>query len=432
MDLYDLLSKKNFPDENTPGESGGSMIDPETFFRQSFLLNEAKFRHQPSNVKRSSNEEPMTLGYILKELLSIAPSEIGTMTIVSRSMFGPEDTQRIDSPADVLAYKPFDALLHVSKTGNIIPKPGMNVVLVISYRPGDVVFENKDKATDKSNERTDNSIIMFLRLLGPFVVDTAYMRVSVMIPNFSPTDDFRNSHTGNAPFTTSFVLSYDVASPGNRLTKYEEIEAALCSKANNPEELDEEERIVLEGITYSKTLGYDLGYGRWLVTQNRFADALAYLLRAYDFIKNVVVTNYTQVHKLFSELSFCIGFCFNELEQFDRAYYFLSQISQNELNRTNKYAIELINSMVNAKNPNAYSILWEWINEFQEGKRPCESEEDEAFYCFLARRMAYLLCEYKMWDQARELLMSMKDHPLCHDFVMAELAYIDRMTGQLN
>lgn len=49
---------------------------------------------------------------------------------------------------------------------------------------------------------------------------------------------------------------------------------------------------MLEGITYSKDFGYDFGYGRWLVSEKRFADALRFLTKVYELLKNVVVADF--------------------------------------------------------------------------------------------------------------------------------------------
>lgn len=208
MGLFDRFSKKDKV-ETENSQDGG--FNPDDWFFGSFLMNEAKFRHQQLHVKRSSKDEPVTLEYIIKELLNISPSDIGPMTIVSRGEFGhTEKTEVIKSHAEVLDYKPYDALLYVNKEGETVPRTGLNTVLIISYRPGNVVFDDIENKNDKSKLCTDNSIIMFLRGIGPLIYETAYMRVSVMIPNFTSPDDFRTTHSKNAPFTTSFVLGFDI------------------------------------------------------------------------------------------------------------------------------------------------------------------------------------------------------------------------------
>ena len=350
------------------------------------------------------------------------------MTVVSREDFfgSTTKTEIIESQSDVLAFKPFDAILYENKKGDTVPRTGMNTVLVISYRPGEIILENQEEKRDKSKSCTDNSIIMFLRGIGPFMYETAYMRVSVMIPNFTSPDDFRTSHSKNAPFTTSFVLGFDIVPPENKLKRYDEIERSLIRKSNRGEELSSEEKTVLEGITYSKDLGHDFGYGKWLVSENRFADALMPLMKVYDQLKTAVITDFHRLHEVFAETCFNLGFCFNEMEQFDRAAYYLSIIQGYD---RPKYIIEYINSLVNNGDPRAMDMVRHYFSEFNEGKRHVDSEEMLSFYNFLARRLAYLFIEYKMWDKARDLLEQLKESPACHDFAVEELEYIDRVTS---
>ncbi len=429
MGIFDRFSKKS---KNEPEEvqNNENKINPEDWFFGSFLMNEAKFRHQQMSVKRSSKDDPITLEYIIRELLNIPSSDIGSMTIVSRGEYGAiEKTELIENSSEVLEYKPFDALLYVNNEGETVPRTGLNTVLIISYRPGNIVYDNLESKKDKSKLCTDNSIIMFLRGMGPFLYETAYVRVSVMIPNFTSPDDFRTSHSKNAPFTTSFILGFDIVPPEKRLKKYDEIEASLIEKSKKGKALSTEESTVLEGITYSKDLGHDFGYGRWLVSEKRFVDALIPLMKVFEHLKKEIVTNYDNVKNVFSETCFNIGYCFNELEQYDRATYFLDLIPEK-----NKpvYVIEYINALVNNGDPRALNLVQHYVKEFNEGKRVINSPETSFFYDFLARRLAYLFIEYKMWDNARNLLEQLKASPSCHDFAVSELEYLNQVTGGLN
>lgn len=117
MGLFDRFSKKNKSEETeTPQDTN---FNPDDWLWGSFLMNEAKFRHQQVLVKRSSKDEPITLGYIIKELLNISPTDIGSMTIVSRGEFGrTEKTEVVESQSDVLAFKPYDALLYLNKSND--------------------------------------------------------------------------------------------------------------------------------------------------------------------------------------------------------------------------------------------------------------------------------------------------------------------------
>ncbi len=427
MGLFNKFIKKNNPkEEDNPQENRSVFKD---WCLESFLRNEAKFRHQQKVVKRSSKNEPVTLEYILKELLNVDPSDCGAMTIVSREKLGHnEKTEVIENPSDVLAYKPYDAILYTNDKGEVLPIKGKNTVLIISYRPSDIVYGGIEKRNDKSKLRTDNSIIMFLRGIGPFMYETAYMRVSIMIPNFTSPDDFRVSHSKNAPFTTSFILGFDLVSPEDKLNRYKDVEASLIRKLNKGEKLSQDEQAVREGLTYSKDLISDFNEGCWLVSEKRYADALMPLMNAYNYLKTAIVTEYDNLHSIFHETCFNIGFCLNEMEQYDRAIYYFDLIPQKE--KSNNYIIEYINALVNSGDPRSMGFVQDCLSEFEEGKKQVDSEETSMFYDFLWRRLAYLFIDYKMWDDARELLEGLKKRPSCHDFAISELEYIKSVTGK--
>lgn len=424
MGLFDRFSKKSQPEE--AGASQENKLNPEAWFWESFLTNEAKFRHQPRIVKRSSKDEPVTLSYIIEQLLNIPSSDIGSMLVVSCGASGSiEKTEVVDSQSDVSAFRPYDMLLYVDEEGRIVSRTDRNMVLIISYRPSNIVYDDIENKSDKSMLCRDGSIIMFFRGIG-LMRETAYARVSVMIPSFSRVDDSLTCNSRNVPYTTSFVLGFDIVSPDGKLKRYDEIEQSLIRKSSAGEELSSEEKAVLEGSTYSKDLGYDFGYGRWLVSEKRFADALRFLTKVYERLKDAVVSDFDRIHELFAETCFNIGFCLNEMGQYDRAAYYLGLVRGDD---KPKYITEYINALVNNGDPRALGTVRNYLSEYNEGKRPVDSEEAAQLYDFLARRLAYLYIEYKMWGQARGLLEKLKESPANHDFAVGELEYLDQITG---
>ncbi|MDE5808050.1 MAG: hypothetical protein K2H76_08020 [Muribaculaceae bacterium] len=410
--------------ENESRSSKVNRDDVNDALWHSFLMNEAKFRHQEMKVERSSKETPVDLRYILKNLLDIIPEEIGSMTVVRKNGLDEmNETEEIESQEAILGYKPFDAVMVEDKEGKMRPRPGMNVVLILSYRPSSKVFSNTWDVKDKSKQYTDNSIILFLRLMGPFVSETAYMRVSVMIPNDAGTDDFRTQNSKNAPFTTSFILGFDMTDPKERLKRFAEIEHSLQKKASRGESLSIEEAAIWEGLTYTRNLGEDFEYGQWLVKENRFSDALIPLRRIYKLLKKKVVSDFERFREIFEETCYNIGFCYTELGQYEKAAYYLKLI-QGAHNPV--YAVEYINALVNGGSPMALAVVRNHISQFGEGKKEINSEETSNFYDFLCRRLAYLYVEYEMWDDALKVLEQIKDRPGCRDYALEEIRYIKR------
>lgn len=387
-----------------------------------FLVDEAKFRHQQHSMKRSSRDDQVTLGYILKEILNIDPADIGAMTIVSREAFASEcKTETIEDPSDVLAYKPFDAILDCTPEGECKIRGGQNTVLVISFRPSHLICLKSDERKDKSNQHTDNSIIMYLRALDPFSKGSEYMRVSVLIPNFIGSDDFRNPQSPNTPFTASFILVYDTVPPEKRLEEYERVKQSLDKGLEADRSLTQEELAVLEGITGTQGLARELNYARWLISRNCYVDALPSLMKAYELVSAKLPKNSEELKDAYSEICLNIGLCYNRLEQFDRAAYYLGMV----LDRSDDvhYAVELINAQAYSCGPRAMWTVARYIKECEEGKWD-DVPEFGAFCQFLYRQMACLYIKHEIWDNARVLLEQMKDVPGDREFALGQLEYL--------
>ena len=429
MGLLDFFSKNNKPEADDQQRKGAdtSGSEPDMVW-QSFLLNESKFGHQKNKIKRSSPDEPVTLGYILEQVLNISPSDIGSMAVVRRGeMCEEESTEIIESPADVLAFRPFDTILRLNENGEPRTRLGLNAILIIAFRPQENNAKQFEYKKDKSTLCSDNSIIMYLRDLGSFAKPTAYMRVSVMIPNFSIPDDFRTTHSKNAPFTTSFILGHDFIPPEERMRRFEEIERSVAEKAHNNEPLVPEEIAVLEGAMYSRNIAYEFGYGRLLVNNNRYVDALLHLHKVYEILRKPIITDTANVRGIFEETCYNIGFCYNELEDYDRAIAYLSILQPSG---KVPHIMEYINALVNSCDPRALATVKHHLAEYKNGKRNTDSREDAFFFDYLMRRLAYLYIEYEMYDSARTLLEDIKNMPSCRDFALGELQYLDHITRQ--
>jgi hypothetical protein len=389
----------------------------------SFLENETKFRHQDAQVKRSSSDNPATLGYILDTVLGIDKDDIGPMTIVCHSEEIEDKTEYITDQAKVLDFNLFSVLSYNDKGGKMYPIFGQNVTLIISYRRMKEVFHKKASRTDESKLCVNNSIIVFLRGL-PFFHEAAYMRVSIMVPNASDVDDLHWYHSKNAPFTKSIVLAHDIVSNEDKLKRYDQVDESMQSKMNVGDmNLTEDERTILGEMTGCKKSD-DLDYGKWLIDNHRYADAILCLTRLYKNLSKKFVKAPDQTGPLFTEVCYLLGTCYEELEQHDKAAYYLQLTGVDKI----EYIMEYINALVNAQDVCAMRIVHDYISEFQSGTRKVDSQETAFFYNFLHRRLAYLFVTYEMWDNARHLLTQLDKNPDCHDFAVQELAYIERVT----
>lgn len=404
------------------------MLSPEEIFRETFLVNEAKFQHQAHKVKRSSPDDRIDIEYILKDLLEVNPEDVDSMTLVMRKDYGrTESTEQIDSQDEILKFNPFDKLLYQDSEGKTVPEQGLNLVIILSYRPSKVVYGNKENRKDKSVVCADNSIILFCRSLGHFLTETAYMRVSVMIPNFGIPDDFRGRQSNNSPFTMSFIIGFDLTPPEKRIKEYHDLEKSIIEKANIGIELSKDEMSILEGIYYSKGAGYNYGYGKWLVDQKRYTDALLPLTKVFEEVKNKVATNPADVGEIFSDTCYWLGYCYNELGLYEKGIYYLDFI-QNQGNI--KYIIEYINALVNSGDPRAMNVVGHYISNIDKSNIKAAPGELRVFKEFLFRRLSYIYIELKMYDKAREILEQLVEFPGSRDYAVNEIQFIDHLEGK--
>lgn len=397
-----------------------------------FLKNEAKFQHQKYQVKRASLDDKMTLGYILWNILDVDKKDISKMCIVFRDNSQNIETNVIESIDDIWNYDIFSTIIEPNDEGGWKFQQGQNTVLIIGYMPSQSVL-------DKPHERLffchDNSIIIFLRGL---IADenTWYARASVMIPNFNTQDDdLKTQFSKNAPQITSFILAFDGESPEEKKKKFEKVRLSLEEKVRKNKKLNKDEKVLLEGITSQKTLGKDFSDGQFFLSQKRYTDALYPFLEIYDRLGKEPYKLDKETKDIFFEVCYWIGFCFNELGKYDKAFFYLdiAKISEKP-----KYKIEYINSLVNSGDMRALFYVDSEIIKIEKKrdkktiKKEELTEEDVLYYHFLHRRLAYLYIEWKMFDSAKELLEQMKEDETDRNFALEELRYLDGLEKQAN
>lgn len=123
-----------------------------------------------------------------------------------------------------------------------------------------------------------------------------------------------------------------------------------------------------------------------------------------------------------------LGFCYNELQQYDRAYYYLTFVTG--VNRT-LYAEEYVNCMIYLGDYRSLmtidGILEDLHNSIVEDEEGEVEQSVHPFLQFLYRRKAYVLVELRRFDEAEEMLRQMIDDPESGDFALDELAYIQQL-----
>ena len=396
--------------------------------RQEFIKAETKFRHNNiQKLPRFNKESHATLGFILETLFDIKKEDLYWMHIFSSNFDQSRmDDRQINDKEEIWNYNLFDAIIYMTDEGTSSSKQGQNTTITIRYDKAYYRRADKETCEDKSILYNDNSIILFLRNIAASGEGTRYMRVSVMIPDFVADDDMRASQSKNASQTMSFVLAWDETDPTDRLGKYQQLFDSLVEKNKNGKELTEDENLILATYMHRNSVGYNFGYAKWLLEQKRYFDALMQFLKVHEALK---LNHDDDTIEVYIETCYYLGYCYNELEQFEKAYYYLDIFSSADVIGDKyfkpRYAEEYVNCLCNNGDDRAMGLMHCWIKELEKKKEL--SEDERELYWFLWRRTAYLLIERKDYDEAEQLLDSLLKHPVTEKFARQELDYLKKV-----
>jgi hypothetical protein len=87
---------------------------------------------------------------------------------------------------------------------------------------------------------------------------------------------------------------------------------------------------------------------------------------------------------------------------------------------------EYIAILTNEMDPRAFHIVLEEMRGLQQNQES-KSPEQAEYASFLNRRLAYMLIDYKAYNQAEELLQALLNDPLSAEFARHELEYIKQI-----
>ncbi|MBR1565108.1 MAG: hypothetical protein IJ650_07170 [Paludibacteraceae bacterium] len=272
---------------------------------------------------------------------------------------------------------------------------------------------------------TDN----FSYLLKPVIISESmqclYLTLTVVQTphNMSIVD---NKTSALAPNTVSVMLAYDFSTEKNQHDEFRYIWLDMKDKIRKGQqsELTPEQQILshLEYSPLSETVYR--GYKYFLC--RRYYDALVTLLPIYDQLK--LTYDQDDDNSLFYRVCYLIGFCYCEIHQYDRAYFYLELAHYaNQYG----YAQEYINALVNAGDLRAFAEIDRMIDivikeiEKNEGHVPTDVQGE--FYEFLLRRRGYLCIEYQYLDEAERIFVILLDYPDSENYARNELKHINKL-----
>ena len=371
--------------------------------RDFFLLREQELRHQKKGAEwRQNDKEAATLKQWMDKVFGLVDVVFSELTVVTDTVTVINDRESIAS------YNLSDTL--IVDGAFVRQKAMLDLVFFLPAHP-----TTRRRMTFSIQQADGCDDVLY------------YQVVATLLP--LPSGIGRPLHSKEVQVQShSVLLAYDLRSTKQLQDEFVYMWKEAKSKVANGEEnqLTEEQRLIanVESVDAARFVYRS----RTLYRQKRYYEAISCLENAYRLLNSNIDKKSLEERNLFLEVCYMLGFCYNELQQYDRAYYYLTFVTG--VNRT-LYAEEYVNCMIYLGDYRSLmtidGILEDLHNSIVEDEEGEVEQSVHPFLQFLYRRKAYVLVELHRFDEAEEMLRQMIDDPESGDFALDELAYIQQL-----
>jgi len=371
--------------------------------RDFFLLREQELRHQKKGAEwRQNDKEAATLKQWMDKVFGLVDVVFSELTVVTDTIIVINDRESIAS------YNLSDTL--IVDGAFVRQKAMLDLVFFLPAHP-----TTRRRMTFSIQQADGCEDVLY------------YQVVATLLP--LPSGIGRPLHSKEVQVQShSVLLAYDLRSTKQLQDEFVYMWKEAKSKVANGEEnqLTEEQRLIanVESVDAARFVYRS----RTLHRQKRYYEAISCLENAYRLLNSNIDKKSLEERNLFLEVCYMLGFCYNELQQYDRAYYYLTFVTG--VNRT-LYAEEYVNCMIYLGDYRSLmtidGILEDLHNSIVEDEEGEVEQSVHPFLQFLYRRKAYVLVELHRFDEAEEMLRQMIDDPESGDFALDELAYIQQL-----
>ena len=371
--------------------------------RDFFLLREQELRHQKKGAEwRQNDKEAATLKQWMDKVFGLVDVVFSELMVVTDTVTVINDRESIAS------YNLSDTL--IADGAFVRQKAMLDLVFFLPAHP-----TTRRRMTFSIQQADGCDDVLY------------YQVVATLLP--LPSGIGRPLHSKEVQVQShSVLLAYDLRSTKQLQDEFVYMWKEAKSKVANGEEnqLTEEQRLIanVESVDAARFVYRS----RTLHRQKRYYEAISCLENAYRLLNSNIDKKSLEERNLFLEVCYMLGFCYNELQQYDRAYYYLTFVTG--VNRT-LYAEEYVNCMIYLGDYRSLmtidGILEDLHNSIVEDEEGEVEQSVHPFLQFLYRRKAYVLVELHRFDEAEEMLRQMIDDPESGDFALDELAYIQQL-----
>ena len=173
-------------------------------------------------------------------------------------------------------------------------------------------------------------------------------------------------------------------------------------------------------------VAYNLYWGQQLFHAERYYEAILHLENVYNSFRANFFEMKPEHKRMFMEVAYKLGFCYNDLGLPKQAFYYLDLMA-NDGNIP--HAMELVNAMANSKDLRLFSYTEGIMNEVKRNFDEADELPDNirSFMNFVRRRRGYAYIDFNQLDQAEKIFTHMLEEEENADYAINELAYIKKL-----
>lgn len=320
--------------ESSGTEKGKDFFD--LMMSKEFVRLESAHQNQEIAFRRATESNRLVLGEILGQTFNVEKSSVLSMAVAYRQENVENDISEkiVEAPDDIWNFDVFSCILK-NKTDEGHYTDGL-------YHETTLIVRTKIR----------NYILILSSLGGSKTVK--YMRVSLLSPDNSSSDDGASFQTQNAPILLSFMLSYSETETDPDFQTYFDVEKSAVEKSQHGLELTELEQEYVYGKYEFQGYSY-IGYGKWLFEKNRYYDAFSMLERIYNYMISQLNLTDNNMMSAFREICSIMGECLSKMNRKEEA---ICLIKQESLDISPK----MILSYAKLGDPVAMNQLADWSN----------------------------------------------------------------------
>lgn len=377
--------------------------------REVFLLHEQEIMHQDAGPDwRQNHTQTITLQQVLSSLAGITRFLPIRMLVISNGK-----TERV--PTDDI--KDFDLSQPLINNDDFTTG---EAIISLTYR-------------DQRRPDKERSLAILLKTEGKGE-HTLYYRITLTVSPLSAQPIVAMGSQEQQAIGRTALIGYDLQPADGPLSEFRYMWKDACQKLRNGKdnELSEEQRLIAS--TANEDAAYELYFGHKFFLDARYLEASLHLENAWRLLQADFAQLKDSKRRDFYEICYYLGFCFNELQQYEKANFYLEQaLPMQRVVYTEEYVNCLVNSHDFRAIPFITNLLAE-IEAMEENNNDDDNTPDiasssdlTAFKSFLRRRKAYALIETRQYNEAEHILKTLLDDPDSSDFALNELAHLQKL-----